>query len=204
MKGRVKMATTVPEVVTPADWVPGPKQGEWTYDDYKKLPDDGNRYEILNGVLLLMPSPKDSHQNAAGWIYHHLVIHVRLAGLGKVRMAPLDVKLDEKNTFQPDVLVVLNEHLDRLTEDGVMGAPDLTVEVLSPSTALEDRVDKHREYALAGVPEYWIVSTERHTVEVFTLKGREYRSLGIFSGKDTLPSKIVPNIPVHVEQFFEE
>ncbi len=198
------MATTIPEVVTPADWVPGPRQGEWTYDDYTKLPDDGNRYEILNGVLLLMPSPKDPHQNAVGEIFSHLRTYIKLAGLGKVRMAPLDVKLGPKNVFQPDVLVVLNEHLERLTEDGVMGAPDLTVEVLSPSTALEDRVDKHREYALAGVPEYWIVSTERHLVEVFTLEGREYRSLGIFSGKDMLPSRVVSNFPVRVEQFFEE
>ena len=203
-KGKVNMAQTVPEVVIPADWVPGPGQGEWTYEDYMKLPDDGRRYEILNGVLLLMPSPKDSHQNAAGWIYHYLVIHVRLAGLGKVRMAPLDVKLGRKNVFQPDVLVVLNEHLERLTEEGVIGAPDLTVEVLSPSSALEDRVDKHREYALAGVAEYWLVSPERRTVEVFTLVGREYRSLGIFSGNDMLPSRVVPNFPVHVEQFFEE
>jgi Uma2 family endonuclease len=182
------MTQTLPEVVIPADWVPGPRQGEWTYEDYMKLPNDGQRYEILNGVLLLMPSPKDSHQNAAGWIYHYLMLHVKLAGLGKVRMAPLDVKLGRKNVFQPDVLVVLNEHLERLTEDGVIGAPDLTVEVLSPSFALED----------------WIVNPERRTVEVFTLEGREYRSLGIFSGKDTLPSRVVPNFPVHVEQFFEE
>ena len=119
-------------------------------------------------------------------------------------MAPLDVKLGRKNVFQPDVLVVLNEHGERLTEDGVIGAPDLTVEVLFPSTALEDRVDKHREYALAGVTEYWIVNPERRTVEVFTLEEREYRSLGIFSGNDMLPSRVVPNFPVHVEQFFEE
>ncbi len=198
------MATTVPDVVTPADWVPGPQQGEWTYDDYLKLPQDGRRYEILNGVLLLMPSPRDSHQNAVFEIASYLRTYVKLPGLGKVRIAPLDVKLGPKNVFQPDVLVVLNEHLERLTEDGVMGAPDLTVEVLSPSTALEDRVDKHREYALAGVREYWIVNPERRSVEVFILAGREYRSRGVFSGKDTLPSQVVPNFPVPVEQFFAE
>src|SRR6266702_5765332 len=151
-KGKVNMAQTVPEVVIPADWVPGPGQGEWTYDDYIKLPDDGRRYEILNGVLLLMPAPKDSHQKTVLRIAHYLLVNVEFAGLGQVRMAPEDVILGPKNVFQPDVLVVLNEHLERLTEAGVMGAPDLTVEVLSPSTALDDRVDKHREYALAGVP----------------------------------------------------
>jgi Uma2 family endonuclease len=190
--------------IIPANWVSGAKQGEWTYDDYLKLPDDGRRYEILNGVLLLMPSPNDSHQNAVGWIYHYLLIHVKLAGLGKVRMAPLDVKLGPKNVFQPDVFVVLNEHLDRLTKGGVMGAPDLAIEVLSPSTALEDRVDKHREYALAGVPEYWIVDPESQVVELFVLNGKEYRSLGEFSGKDILPSKVIANFSVHVEQFFED
>jgi len=85
-----------------------------------------------------------------------------------------------------------------------MGAPDLTVEVLSPSTALEDRVNKHREYALAGVAEYWLVDTELRSVEVFSLLDKEYCSPGIFSGKDTLPSRIVQNFPVRVEQFFEE
>lgn len=198
------MVTKVPDVVLPADWVPGPRQGSWTYQDYLKLPEDGRRYEILNGVLLLMPAPKDSHQNAVLEIATHLRTYVKLAGLGKVRTAPLDVKLGPRNVFQPDVLVVLNEHLERLTEDGVMGAPDLTVEVLSPSTALEDRVDKHREYALAGVAEYWIVNPERRSTEVFVLEGKEFLSLGIFSGKDILPSRVVPQFPISVEQFFEQ
>lgn len=198
------MVTKVPDVVLPADWVPGPRQGSWTYQDYLKLPEDGRRYEILNGVLLLMPAPKDSHQNAVLEIATHLRTYVKLAGLGKVRTAPLDVKLGPRNVFQPDVLVVLNEHLERLTEDGVMGAPDLTVEVLSPSTALEDRVDKHREYALAGVAEYWIDNPERRSTEVFVLEGKEFHSLGIFSGKDILPSRVIPQFPISVEQFFEQ
>jgi Uma2 family endonuclease len=198
------MTTTVqkPGYIIPANCVPGPKQGEWTYDDYMKLLDDGRRYEILNGVLLLIPSPKDSHQKTVLRIAHYLLVNVEFAALGQVRMAPEDVILGPKNVFQPDVLVVLNEHLERLTEAGVMGAPDLTVEVLSPSTALDDRVDKHREYALAGVPEYWMVNPETKVVEVFVLEGKEYRSLGEFGGKDQIPSLVLPGLPVHVEQFF--
>src|SRR5437870_3581435 len=90
-KGRADMATTSGElqVVTPADWVPGPGQGDWTYDQYVDLPDDGKRYEIANGVLLLAPSPAGAHQDTVGEVYFHLRSHVKLPGLGLVSRDPL-------------------------------------------------------------------------------------------------------------------
>src|SRR5205823_6969516 len=104
--------------------------------------------------------------------------------------------------FQPDVLVVLNAGLDKVGEDGVVGAPDLVIEVTSPSTAPYDRLSKYHEYARAGVPEYWIVKPDVRSVEVLVLKDGEYRSLGIFQRQDTLPSQVVVQLPVAVEQFF--
>src|SRR6266567_1010496 len=103
-------------VVTPADWVPGPPQDFWTYNDYAALPDDGHRYEIVNGVLVMAPSPDGPHQDAVARFIYHLLAHVEFAGLGKVRVAPFDVQLTAKDVFQPDVLVVLNAHLDRVLE----------------------------------------------------------------------------------------
>jgi len=189
-------------VVTPADWVPGPAQGSWTYDAYAALPDDGQHYEIVNGVLLMTPAPTPEHQDIVGEIYACLRTHVKLAGLGRVFIGPIDVVLGPKNVFQPDVLVVLNAHLDRIQAKKIAGAPDLVVEVASQSTAAIDRVTKFDVYARAGVAEYWMVKPETHEVEVFALEDREYRSLGKFSGQQTLSTHIVPGLLIRVEQFF--
>jgi len=189
-------------VVTPADWVPGPPQGFWTYEDYAALPDDGIRYEIVNGVLVMTPAHSPEHQDIVGEFYAALRTHIKLAGLGRVFMGPIDVDLGPKNMFQPDVVVILNEHLDRVQAKKIVGAPDLVVEVASPSTAVIDRISKYENYARAGIAEYWIVKPERQTVEVFVLEDGEYRSLGVFSGQAALPSQVIPELPVRVEQFF--
>jgi Uma2 family endonuclease len=203
MKGVADMATTERySMVIPADWVPGPEQGQWTYSHYAALPDDGQRYEIVNGVLVMAPAPTPGHQASILRLSHYLFVHVELAGLGRVLTGPIDVELGPKNVFQPDVLVLLNAHIDKVAEKKIIGAPDLMVEVASPSTATFDRFTKYDIYARAGVTEYWIVNVERRTVEVMVLEGDKYHSLGIFRGQQTLPSQIVPHLPVHVEQFF--
>jgi Uma2 family endonuclease len=203
MKGRIEMTTVErPSVVLPADWVPGPAQGSWTYDDYAALPDDGQRYEIVNGVLLMAPAPTPDHQSIAVRIAYYMFPHVDLAGIGKLFTAPIDVELGPKNVFQPDLVVVLNEHLDRVAAKKIIGAPDLVIEVASPSTAAYDRLIKYEQYAQAGITEYWIVKPASHTVEMLVLEDGDYRSLGVFSGQQTLPSQVVPELLVRVEQFF--
>jgi Uma2 family endonuclease len=189
-------------IVTPADWVPGPPQGSWTYEDYAGLPDDGHRYEIVNGVLVMAPAPDLGHQSIVLRLSYYLFAHAELAGLGRVFAGPVDVELGSKNVFQPDVVVILNAHLDRMTQKKIIGAPDLVVEVASPSTAAYDRLTKYDVYARAGITEYWIVKPTTRTVEVLVLEDGEYRSLGVFRGQQTLPSRVVPGLPVRVEQFF--
>ncbi len=190
-------------MVMRADWIPGPAQGHWTYEEYATLPDDGKRYEIVSGVLYMSPSPSGPHQDAALEIASYLRAHVKLTGLGLVRMAPFDVILPTGDVVQPDVLVVLNEHLDKVTDKFILGAPDLVVEIASPSTATHDRHNKLDAYARAGVSEYWIVDPFSHTVEVLSLERVGlYQSLGLFSGKATLPSLIIPDFSPRVEQFF--
>ena len=189
-------------VVTPADWVPGPPQGSWTYDDYAALPDDGHRYEIVNGVLLMAPAPTPDHQSIVAWLTYYLLAHVELGRLGRVLPGPVDVVLGPKNVYQPDVVVLLNAHLDRIAEKRIIGAPDLAVEVASPSTATIDRITEYEIYARYGIAEYWIVKPNQRTVEVLVLQDREYRSLGIFQGQQMLPSRILPDLSVRVGQFF--
>ncbi len=190
------------QMVTLADWVSGPKQGEWTYSTYAALPDNGQRYEIVNGVLVMVPSSDGPHQDAALRIAHYLLVHVEFAGLGKVRISPSDVELSSDNVYQPDVFVVLKAHLDRVHKKRVVGSPDLVVEIASPSTAVYERLTKYETYARFGVPEYWIAKDDARTIEVLILENGKCRSLGVFSGKDTLPSRIVPDLPVQVDQFF--
>lgn len=203
MKGNATMTPfeSVP-MVTLADGVPGPKQGEWTYSDYVALTDDGEWYEIVNGVLVKAPMPDGRHQDAMLRFGHYLLAHVEFAGLGKVVIAPADVVLSPDNVYQPDVFVVPNAHLERVQEKKVVGPPDLVIELASPSTALYDRLTKYETYARFGIPEYWIAKTATRTIEVLVLKDGKYRSLGIFRGQEKLPSRIVPELPVHVDQFF--
>lgn len=189
-------------MVTTADSVKGPGQGRWTYKDYAALPNDGRRYEVVEGTLYMAPSPGKWHQKAAGRFYRHLSSFIEDVGLGEVYMAPFDVEIADTIVVQPDVMVILNANREKVAENRVIGAPDLIVEVASPGTAGYDRREKQNIYAHAGVPEYWIADPAAQTVEVLLLEFGEYRPLGVFHGKATLPSKVIANFPTPVEQFF--
>ena len=184
-----------------ADGVPGPRQGEWTYSDYAAL-DDGHRYEIVNGVLLMTPAPSWSHQEIVGRFFRFLSAYVESTGLGGAFVAPIDVELSPDDVFQPDIVVLLKESREKLKDRHIVGAPDLVIEVTSPGTRVFDRLNKYDAYARARVPEYWLANPKTQSVEVLMFDSQTYRSQGIFEGKTTLPSRVVPGLPVHVEDFF--
>ncbi len=190
------------EDLLPADDVAGAAQGQWTYATYAKLPDDGKRYEIIEGVLYQMPAPETNHQRINNWIAYYLTTYVQIAGPGSVLSAPCDVKFDEDNTVQPDVIVVLNENKGIITKNNIVGAPDLLIEVSSPSTARHDRNRKFELYARFGVKEYWIVKPSRKTIEIFVLQQGSYVSKKIYQKDDILESTIIPNLPIKAAQFF--
>jgi Uma2 family endonuclease len=200
------MTTSAPldvlPVVTVAVPIVGPPQGRWTYADYAALPDDGNRYEIIAGVLYMTPAPGTGHQSISARVVTFLVTHVEFAGLGRVFAAPVDVELAPDTVVQPDIVVVLSANLDRITPSRIIGAPDLVVEILSPGTAGYDRREKQDAYARAGVGEYWIVDPGAQTVELLTLEQGGYRSHGVFRGQARLPSSVV-TLPVPIERFFQ-
>jgi Uma2 family endonuclease len=189
-------------VVAPANDVPGPKQGFWTYDDYAAIPEDGKRYEIVNGVLYMSPAPSWSHQEIILEIAAHLRNYFRLTATGGVFITPVDVELSANTLFQPDIVVLLKTSRNKLQGHHIVGAPDLVVEVVSPTSQTHDRYRKIAAYARAGVPEYWIVDPDSQTVEALFLENDEYQSQGVYRGKATLPSRIVPEFMAHVEQFF--
>lgn len=99
--------------VAPADRVPGPDQGQWTYKEYAAIPEDGHRYEVVDGVLYMAPSPSSNHQDIVLAIASYLRFYMKNTSLGKAYVAPLDLELSYGNIVQPDVFVLLNEHLDQ-------------------------------------------------------------------------------------------
>ena len=141
-----------------------------SYDDYAALPDHGQRYQVIDGALVLSPTPQRRHQ----WISIQLAMivnaHVRANELGEAFAAPYDVVLVAERPaviVQPDFLFISRERLDRSTAVNVQGAPDLVVEVLSPSNARLDRTRKAALYAEHGVREYWIIPHDVDRVEVY-------------------------------------
>ncbi len=132
------------------------------------MPEDGKRYEAIDGDLYVTPAPKPRH----GRIAYELVqaLHPLLVrpGHGCVFFAPIGVEFpDTEEGVQPDILFIANERLDIIGEDWIRGAPDLVIEILSPSTARRDRTLKLNLYQRQGVAEYWIVDPETKTVEVW-------------------------------------
>ena len=203
-KGQTQMTLTPDSlpVATPANAIQGPEQGQWTYDDYAAIPDDGKRYEVVNGVLFMSPAPNTWHQKTVGRIFRYLAAHIEDTGRGEVYIAPFDVELAPRFVVQPDVLILLKPNLEKVTEKRVIGTPDLVVEVISPGTATYDRREKLDAYIQAGVPEYWIVEPASRTIEVLTIEAGTYSSRGVFEGNIILPSKAIADFPVYVEQFF--
>ena len=152
---------------------------------------------------MMSPAPEPSHQGIAGKIYRYLCSQILDKGRGLVFTSPIDVVLSTHTTTQPDVVVLLKEHLDRLQKKYITGAPDLVVEVISPGSRTYDRLVKYGVYEKAGAPEYWLVNAAEQTIEVFMLDANEYRSAGVFRDEQLLVSQIVPDITVTAGQFFD-
>jgi len=145
-----------------------------TYADYAALPDDGKRYELLDGELFVMPSPSGWHQVILANLVRALDLHVRSRHLGMILFAPLDVIFADTSVAQPDLVYIDNERMPLLARRGVEGAPTLLVEILSPSTTRRDREVKFSLYARYGVPFYWIVDPEARVLEAYRLEGAAY------------------------------
>ncbi len=137
----------------------------WTAARVRELPDDGKRYEVVDGELLVTPAPRYDHQRAVGALHLALHPYVAQARLGEVVMSPADIEFDPATLVQPDVFVVPLVGGRRPKTWADIRGLLLAVEVLSPSTARADRTTKRRRYQRAGVPEYWVVDLDARLVE---------------------------------------
>ena len=172
-----------------------------TYEDYAKTPDD-ERYELLDGELVFMPSPNATHQRILGRLWLALYTWVMEQRLGEVFVAPFDVVLSATNTVQPDILFISNARARILTEPNVQGAPDLVIEILSPSDPNRDRVRKRAIYERHGVGEYWLVDPNAREITVLLLGDGGYETAGIYAAGDTLTSPTLQGFEIEVGDVF--
>lgn len=173
-----------------------PAQGEWTYEDYLRLPDDGRRYEVIRGSLYEAPAPSFDHQYSVTQIGRFLASFVDENQLGVVLVAPFDIRLPDRigDPVQPDVVFIRRERQPRSGDPNFEGVPDLAVEVLSPGNWRFDRKTKRAAYRDAGIPEFWLVDPLARTVEVLVSEPanpeyvlRERRGEGEVVGSAVLP-----------------
>lgn len=137
-----------------------------TAAEFRSWPEDGKRYELIDGEAYIRPRLSRRHQGCVIQLGCCLLNYLDDHPAGEAYVGPFDVELDEENVFQPDILLVLNAHADHVLESHVVGAPDLVVEVLSPSTTERDRKQKFKQYDLHGVAEVWFADPLAQTIEV--------------------------------------
>jgi Uma2 family endonuclease len=175
-----------------------------TYDDYVSFPDDGRRHELLDGEHIVTPTPVSGHQRVSIRLATALHIFVQQHRLGEVLAAPFDVILSDHNVVEPDLLFVSNERR-AIVQDWVRGAPDLVVEILSPSTRRLDEVTKRHLYDRFGVREYWIVDLDIDTVKVYRRAedGRFLRVAELAAeADDALDTPLLPGFSLRLRELF--
>lgn len=178
----------------------GPEpRAKLTYEDYAKTPDD-ERWELIDGELIPMASPTVPHQRIDARLGAEFSTLVK-QGLGEV-FHSIDVVLSPHDTFRPDLIFVSSERADIITHANIQGAPDLVVEIRSPSTAGLDEVTKRELYERHGVREYWLADPEAQTVTVLLLGENGYETVGIYAKSDTLTSPTLEGFSIDLSEIF--
>ena len=173
----------------------------YTYSDYLMIEDE-RRYEVYEGELIMVPAPTTTHQTVSrkiGWVIENFIIE---NNLGEFFYAPTDVVLSEDVVLQPDILFISKEREKIIEERAIMGAPDLIVEILSPSSTYYDVVKKKELYRRYGVKEYWLVFIEEKAIEALFLEGDVYREFASAKGEGSVKSKLLKGLEVVLKEIF--
>lgn len=173
---------------------------KYNYSDYRMLPDDGKRYQIIGGYLYMVPAPVPYHQEISWNLEFILSKYVRSKKLGKLYYAPCDVVFSKENVVQPDIFFISKEREHIIGTKNIRGAPDLIIEILSPRTKSIDRKLKFDLYERFGVKEYWIVDPKKKEIEVLVLTENGYISYGRF--REDFESPLMKGLTVSFEEVF--
>lgn len=176
-----------------------------TWDDYVRFPEDGRRHELIDGEHFVTPAPTRTHQTIVMNLGGHLWQHLRQHPTGSVFNVSLDVILSEHDVVQPDLLYFSREREAAFEPSRwVKGAPNLVIEVASPSTRRRDETLKRHLYERYGVDEYWLVDPEAETILVLRLDGGAYREAERLSAEsgDLLTTPLLPGLELALSEVF--
>ena len=171
-----------------------------TYDDYCLLPNDGKRYEIIDGELFVTPSPNFAHQRAVTRLTRYLSAFVEDNHLGEVFVSPFDVVFSQFDVVEPDILYISKARYSVLTKKNVQGAPDLVIEVLSESTGKIDRTTKLKLYARFEVLEYWIIDPDKPSAEIYRRDGGGLELASHLDAQGSLTSPLLPGFGLPLQK----
>lgn len=175
---------------------------KFTYEEYRTLPENGRHYQVIDGDLIMSPAPTTRHQRIQASIFLELAAFVKSGQRGLVLCSPLDVILSEDNIVQPDIVYISKERRGIILREGLRGAPDLCVEVLSPSNRELDLNAKRLLYAKFGLPELWIVDPDADTLQLFRLQENHQAPLKVCGAGDTLTTPLLPGFSVGLSEVF--
>ncbi len=180
-----------------------PTKRVWTYQDYLDLPNNGCRYEIIKGELYMSNAPSSAHQFAVTKLIIQMGSFVLQNDLGMVLTAPFEVHLaEDTRPVQPDVLFIKAERWPTTEVKFFEGAPDLVVEVISPSSVRTDRDIKFAVYEQAGIAEYWLIDPKAQLVEIYTLSAGKYALLGQFVNDEVIQSNVLAGLNMVARSLF--
>ena len=174
---------------------------KFTYDDYLNTPDD-TRYELLDGELVALSSPEEFHQSVSIQLGAKLFLFTSEHSLGRIYHAPFDVVLSNIDVVQPDLIFVSNERADIITPANIQDAPDLVVEILSPSTATRDKTFKRSLYAKHGITEYWMVDQTEKTITVLRLGEHGFEVINTYGEGEILTSPTLQGFTLNLDDIF--
>ncbi len=180
-----------------------PAKTRVTFEEYAALPETNQIVELIDGEIVVNP-PLDVHQETLGEIYLSLR---NLIKVGKLRIAPTGLHFDDGNSFEPDLFWVSPENTQCFLEENGRywhGAPDLVIEILSPSTASDDRGIKYETYEKYGVREYWLVDPDAKFVEVYRHEGGKFERQGVFKPNQPFSSAVLGGATIEIQSWFTE
>lgn len=175
-----------------------------TVDDLEIMPEDDNRYELIEGELIVSRAPGFTHQEILGNFYFHIKNFLNQNPIGRVVFTP-GVIFNEYNSVIPDLVFISNERLaEVLLNERVMGAPELIIEIVSPGkeNSRRDRIVKRQTYAKFGVREYWVVDPQSRSIEVYRLQEQSLELVATHTDTDQLTSSVLPGFACEVSSIF--
>jgi Uma2 family endonuclease len=180
--------------------VAGHSSTKLTYADYLQFPDDGLRHEIIEGEHYVTPAPNTRHQRIVRNLSYLLQSYLETHLYGEILFAPFDVLLSEFNVLVPDLVFISTARSTLVTAKNMQGAPDLVVEILSPSTKSRDRRLKRDVYERTGVDEYWIIDPDRDVVDVHRREATAFGAAVRYDRTQTLMTPLLPGLALPLDR----